>query len=142
MSSKSEETSSIYTSSIGKTKRTVGENTHRLLRLIWTYVAHNYLLILQVIKMNSTTSKKTMEELRKLFSQFGLPLVIVSDNGPQFVSIEFENFIQQNVVKHILIPAYHPASNGQAESLVGKFKACMKKIILSYPDIMFNVSNW
>ena len=45
-------------------------------------------------------------------------------------------------MKHILIPAYHPASNGQAESLVGKFKACMKKMILSNPDIMFNVSNW
>ena len=92
--------------------------------------------------MNSTTSKKTIEELRKLFSQFGLPLVIVSDNGPQFVSKEFENFIQQNVMKHILIPAYHPASNGQTESLVEKFEACMKKMILSNPDIMFNVSNW
>ena len=45
-------------------------------------------------------------------------------------------------MKHILIPAYHPALNGQAESLVGKFKACMKKMILSNPDIMFNVSNW
>ena len=48
MSSKSEETSSIYTSSMGKTKRTVGENTHRLLRFIWIYAAHNCLLILQV----------------------------------------------------------------------------------------------
>ena len=48
MTSKSEETSSIYTSFMGKTKRTVGENTHRLLRLIWTYVVHNCLLILQM----------------------------------------------------------------------------------------------
>ena len=95
--------------------------------------------MVEVIKVNSTTSKKTIEELRKLFSQFGLPLVIVSDNGPQFVSKEFENFIRQNGMKHVLIPAYHPASNGQAESLVGKF---MKKMILSNPDIMFNVSNW
>ena len=44
-------------------------------------------------------------------------------------------------MKHILIPAHHPASNGQAESLVGKFKACMKKMI-SNLDIMLNVSNW
>ena len=109
---------------------------------MWLIIVCSYSKWVEVIKMNSTTSKKTIEELRKLFSQFGLPLVIVSDNGPQFVSIEFENFIQQNVMKHILIPAYHPASNDQAESLVGKFKACMKKMILSNPDIMFNVSNW
>ena len=83
-----------------------------------------------------------LKELRKLFSQFGLPLVIVSGLGPQFVSKEFDNFIRQNGMKHILIPAYHLASNGQAESLVGKFKASMKKMILSNPDIMFNVSNW
>ena len=109
---------------------------------MWLIIVCSYSKWVEVIKMNSTTSKKTIEELRKLFSQFGLPLVIVSDNGPQFVSKEFENSIQQNGMKHILTPAYHPASNGQAESLVRKFKTCMKKMIISNPDVIFNVSNW
>ena len=53
---------------------------------MWLIIVCSYSKWVEVIKMNSTTSKKTIEELRKLFSQFGLPLVIVSDNGPQFVS--------------------------------------------------------
>ena len=61
---------------------------------MWLIIVCSYSKWVEVIKMNSTTSKKTIEELRKLFSQFGLPLVIVSDNGPQFVSKEFENFIR------------------------------------------------
>ena len=109
---------------------------------MWLIIVCSYSKWVEVIKMNSTTSKKTIEELRKIFSQFGLPLVIVSDNGSQFVSKEFDNCIRQNGMIQILIPAYHPASNGQAESLVRKFKASMKKMILSNPDIMFNVSNW
>ena len=94
MSSKSEETSSIYISPMGKTKRTVGENTYRLLRLIWTYVAHSCLFILQVGRSDKDEQYNLKEYYRgitKYFSQFGLPLVIVSDNGPRFVSKEFEN---------------------------------------------------
>ena len=64
---------------------------------------------IEVIKMSSTTSGPVIKELRGLFSRFGLPRVIVSDNGPQLVSNEMKNFINRN---HVLIPAYHPASNG------------------------------
>ena len=35
---------------------------------------------------NDTTAEKTIEILRSLFSRFGLPNQIVSDNGPQFIS--------------------------------------------------------
>ena len=35
--------------------------------------------------MNSTTAR-TIDELRVLFSRWGLPEQIVSDNGPQFKS--------------------------------------------------------
>ena len=40
----------------------------------------------EVAVMASTTADSTIEVLRALFAQFGLPEQIVSDNGPQFVS--------------------------------------------------------
>ncbi len=52
------------------------------------------------------------------FATFGLPLQLVSDNGPQFVAAEISEFFKQNGVKHIRCNLYHPASNGLAERFV------------------------
>ena len=41
----------------------------------------------EVIEMKSTTSTVTIQELRCLFSSCGLPEQLVSDNGPQFLTL-------------------------------------------------------
>ena len=53
----------------------------------------NYLVVVdsftkwfEVVPMKSTTASRTVEELRKLFAQHGLPEELVSDNGPQFIA--------------------------------------------------------
>ena len=43
----------------------------------------------EVIEMKSTTTSATIRELRRLFSAYGLPDQLVSDNGPQFTSEDF-----------------------------------------------------
>ena len=40
------------------------------------------------------------------------PTTLVSDNGPQLVSKEFEDKMTRWGIKHLLMPPYHPASNG------------------------------
>ena len=67
----------------------------------------NYLVVVdsfskwfEVVPMKSTTASRTVEELRKLFAQHGLPEELVSDNGPQFIASEFEVFMRSNGVKH------------------------------------------
>lgn len=57
----------------------------------------------------------------------GLPKELVSDNGPQLASREFRDFLKRNGVKHTLVPAYHPASNGAAERSVQIVKSTLKK---------------
>ena len=76
----------------------------------------------------STSSSATIELLRKLFSTFGLPEVVVSDNGTGFKSEEFEAFLRANGVKHVCTPPYHPSSNGLVERAVQTLKGGLKKL--------------
>ena len=81
--------------------------------------------------MRSTTSTATIEKLREIFATHGLPKTLVSDNGTNFSSSEFELFMSQNGpngIRHIKVSPYHPASNGQAERAVRVFKEGIVKM--------------
>ena len=80
----------------------------------------------EVVPMNSTTTEKTITELRKIFSTHGLPEQLFSDNGTQFTSEEFGRFLKSNGIKHIRSTAYHPAKNEEAELFVQTFKHALK----------------
>ena len=72
---------------------------------------------LEVIPMSSTTSAATVEKLRYIFAVHGLPQRIVTDNGPQFTSQEFAEFLERNGVVHVRVAPYHPSSNGRPSSV-------------------------
>ena len=76
--------------------------------------------------MSSTTTAKTIAVLRDVFARNGIPRQLVSDNGPQFISDEFRQFMVANGVKHIRSSPYHPATNGAAEHLVQTMKKALK----------------
>lgn len=78
--------------------------------------------------MNSTTATHTIEVLRAIFSRNGLPTRVVSDNGPQFASKEFAEFLKANGVQHTFSAPYHPATNGSAERLVQTLKNSLKSM--------------
>ena len=79
----------------------------------------------EVVRMNTTTSSATINVLRTIFSRYGYPEQLVSDNGPQFSSLDFNNFLQANGIRHITSAPWHPASNGLAERFVQTFKNAM-----------------
>ena len=69
----------------------------------------------EFISMTVTSAEKTVIEMRRVFTTRGLPCQIVSDNGAQFTSAYFSEFLEQNGIKHIHSAPYHPATNGEAE---------------------------
>jgi len=78
--------------------------------------------------VNQATSKSTIEKLRTTFATHGLPRVIVTDNGSNFTSAEFADFLTENGIKHVKSAPFHPSSNGLAERAVQSFKNGMKKM--------------
>jgi transposase InsO family protein len=82
----------------------------------------------EVIQMSKTTSTHTIEVLRTIFVRNGIPSRVVTANGPQFTSSEFQQCMGLNGIKHIVIKttSYHPSSNGLAERFVQSFKQAMR----------------
>ena len=77
--------------------------------------------------MTSITSSKTIEKLRIIFANHGLPRKVVTDNGPSFTSEEFKSFMSGNCITHITTAPYHPSCNGLAERAVQTFKNGLKR---------------
>ncbi len=85
----------------------------------------------EVVKMNNISSTCTITALRQIFSRFGIPDTLVSDNGPQFVSQEFHKFCTENGIHHVTSAVYKPSTNGQAERVVQILKSAVKQSNLS-----------
>ena len=79
-----------------------------------------------VAQMKKTTASNTIEIMRTVFSEYGIPSRIVSDNGPQFTAEEYKTFLRENGIQQILSSPYHPRTNGLAERFVQTFKLAMK----------------
>ena len=87
--------------------------------------AHSKWLVIHIT--NSCNGQTTIDNLRMTFASQGLPEMVVSDNGPAFVSNEFEEFMRKNGIPHVKAVPYYPASNGLVERAVQTFKTAMKK---------------
>lgn len=97
---------------------------------------HYYLIITdayskwpEIFRTGEITSQFTINKLREVFARFGLPETIVSDNGTQFTSSNFQKFVQMNKIEHITSAPGHPATNGAAENAVKSFKSGFKSAI-------------
>ena len=82
----------------------------------------------EAIVVSSTNSAATIAALRSVFSRFGLPRTLVSDNGTSFTSQEFTDFVKKCGIIHVRTAPYHPQSNGQAERGVRTMKDSLRKI--------------
>lgn len=94
-----------------------------------------YTKYIWVTQLTSTNSHVIINALTNIFSMFGNPVSIVTDNGSQFCSVEIENFLFEEGISHVKSPIYHPSSNGIAEKAVQTFKRGMKKLLEEKHDM-------
>ena len=80
----------------------------------------------EVLSKKSLSSRDIIDWLEgEVFSRYGLPRALVTDNGPQFISHEFREFLQTNDIHHIRAAVYNPTENG----LVERFNRTLKTTI-------------
>lgn len=60
------------------------------------------------------------------FSREGNPKELVSDNGTQFTSAEFTNFLKQRGIVHLKSSLYYPRANGEVERFNRVLKDCLQ----------------
>ena len=69
----------------------------------------------EVAVTKSVTSGKIISCLEAMFAIHGLPLSIKTDNGPQFVSEEFEAYLKDKNIEHRTSTPLWPQANGEVE---------------------------
>ena len=79
----------------------------------------------EVAILRSTTSAAIIGHLHKIFAVQGLPEKVVTDNGVNLVSEEFENFLATHAIKRSKIAPYWP----QANAAVERFNRTIEKAI-------------
>ena len=78
---------------------------------------------IETVHLKQTTSVVIMEYCKSIFARFGIPEVVLSDNGPQFSSREFQDYC----FTHITSSPYNPQGNDETERAVQTVKNLPKK---------------
>lgn len=93
-------------------------------------VVDAYSKFIDVKLLRRTDANSVLEKLDEIYTYFGLPTEVCSDNGPPFNSSLFVEACKANNINVLKSPPYHPQSNGLAERGVQTIKTVLKKYLL------------
>lgn len=83
------------------------------------------------------TRSEIINKLKMHMARYGIPERVVSDNGPQYSSSEFQNFAAKYEFEHVTSSPRYPQSNGKAESALKTAKRIMEKALAAHLDPYF-----
>ena len=90
------------------------------------------------VPVKTSSAREAINVLTEIFAIFGMPRVLISDNGPAFVSEEFTNFLSRCNVEHRRASTYYPQSNGVVERFHYTFKRRMQKLL--HDHVRFDIA--
>jgi hypothetical protein len=94
----------------------------------------------EVVPLKHSQDEQVISFLEiNIFSKFGLPLEIITDNGPAFISVKMTQFIAKLGVKHFTPLAYYPQGNGHVESTNKNLVRIIKRLIEYKPRQWHNL---
>ncbi len=122
-----------------------------------TKSGHSYLLTLmcsatrfpEAIPLRTLKTPAIVKAIVKFCTTFGLPKIIQSDQGSNFMSRVFRKVMRELNIKHCVSSAYHPQSQGVLERFHQTLKSMLRTYCLEYekdwdeevPLLLFAVRN-
>jgi len=88
----------------------------------------------EAIALPEHTAVRVAKALITVFSRFGFPSEILSNQGSEFMSEVMRLFMLDFNIGHVIISAFHPESNAVCE----RFHATMKSMIRALTDKFHN----
>ena len=86
----------------------------------------------EVFPLRKITSFVVVKALLVFFSIFGLPKVVQTDQGTNFMSRVFAQSMQQLGIKHATSSCYHPQTQGALERFHQTLKSMLRKFCLEF----------
>lgn len=96
----------------------------------------------EIDELNSLSAKTTIVMCRKNFSRYGIPAKVITDNGTNFVNVEFRKFASEWEFNHATSSPHHQQANGKAKSTVKIAKQLLKKALASNTDFYKSLLLW
>ena len=76
---------------------------------------------------SNSRSSEIIKYIKDLFAVHGICKRIITDNGPQYSSVEFKDFADEWEFEHVTSSPRYPQSNGFGERMVGVIKQVLRK---------------
>ena len=83
---------------------------------------------MEAIPLKRVDTKMTCQALMQVFACFGVPEVILTDNGGNFTAAVTEELLKHLQCSHITSSPYYPQSNGMVERANGIIEKVLDKI--------------
>lgn len=82
-----------------------------------TVIVDYYSNFIEVEKVKNIKSTTIINIFKQQFARYGIPEVMITDNGPAYASADFILFSRSYGFKHVTSSPLYPQSNGKAERL-------------------------
>ncbi|XP_010236364.1 uncharacterized protein K02A2.6-like [Brachypodium distachyon] len=100
---------------------------------------HTFLLVaidkftkwIEAMPITNSTGTTAVLFFRSIIFRFGVPHSIITDNGSNFISKEFQDFCDEMGIHLNYTTVVHQQTNGQAEKANGLLKTGIKKRLMT-----------
>ena len=104
---------------------------------------NSYILVLvdyatrypEAVALPSVESERIAQELMAIFSRFGIPSELLTDQGSNFCSELMNQVYDLLKIRKLRTTPYHPQANGLCERFNGTLKTMLRKFVAAEPEI-------
>ena len=96
----------------------------------------------EAIPLTSHMAQDVAKALGTVFTRFGFPQEILSDQGSDFMSVLMQVFLSEFKINQIRTSPYHPQTNGACERFNGTLKSTIKSLTEQFSDSWDEALPW